>query len=324
MKEKKIVTIGGGTGMSTMLRGLKKYTENITAVVAVTDDGGGSGRLREDLGILPPGDIRNCLLALADAEPSMEALFSHRFEKGSLSGQSVGNLIIAAMNEMYGDMETAIGRLGEVLAISGRVLPVTTENVHLAATLSDGAVVWGESRIGYARRAYDSPIRKVSLVPHGAAATDAVLSAIEEADAIILGPGSLYTSVIPNLLVDGICEALQKTSAPKIYICNVMGQPGETEGYTAFQHVEAILNHGGCVEYAVLNTAAIPNEITEKYKEEGVGPVFLDEARFRACGIGLIKAPLLDKEHGLARHSPDRLADCLSKAILAIENGIAF
>ncbi len=324
MKGKKLVTIGGGTGMSTMLRGLKKYTENITAVVAVTDDGGGSGRLREDLGILPPGDIRNCLLALADAEPSMEAVFSHRFSRGTLSGQSVGNLIIAAMNEMYGDMEKAIGRLGEVLAISGRVLPVTTENVHLAATLSDGAVICGESRIGYARRAYNSPIEKVSLVPHGARATEAVLSAIDEAEAILLGPGSLYTSVIPNLLVEGISEALKKARAPKIYICNVMEQPGETEGYTAYRHVEAILAHGGTVEYAVVNTAPLSAEIMEKYKEDGVGPVAFDEARFRERGIGLIKAPLLEGAGTLARHNPDRLAECLLNAISAIEKGIAF
>ena len=325
MAEKKIVTIGGGTGMSTMLRGLKKHTRKITAIVTVMDDGGGSGRLREDMGILPPGDIRNCLLALAEVEPAMEALLSHRFRKGTLSGQSMGNLIIAALCEKYGDMEKAIGRLGEVLAISGRVLPVTADNTYLAATLSDGAVIRGESRIGHFASAYHSPIETVHLVPEGAVATPSVLSAIEEADAVILGPGSLYTSIIPNLLVAGVADALKKTAAPKIYVCNVMGQPGETANYTAFRHVEAIIRHAGdVVEYAAVNTAPFPEAVLARYRADGVSPVLLDEENFRKHGIGLIRAPLLRNGDTLARHDADRLAACIFEAISAIEKGIAF
>ncbi len=313
MKERKIVTIGGGTGMSTMLRGLKKYTRNLTAIVTMADDGGGSGRLREDLGMLPPGDVRNCLVALADAEPVMESLFRYRFSGGELSGQSLGNLIIAAMDSMCGSFEEAIRRTGEVLAISGRVLPVTTEDIHITARFSDGAEVQGESHIGDATNEHGGRIEKVRLVPQKAKAATGVLESIREADAILLGPGSLYTSIIPNLLVEGVADALRRTSAPKIYVCNVMGQPGETEGYTAFDHVEAILQHGGegIIDYCVVNTEKIEDAVRRRYAEEGVGPVLVDAPRFRERGIGLIGAEVLGRKENLARHNPEKLAECI-------------
>ncbi len=310
MKEMKLVTIGGGTGLSTMLRGLKKHTKNLTAIVTMADDGGGSGRLREDLGVLPPGDIRNCLVALADAEPVMEALFGYRFPHGELKGQNVGNLIIAALDGMYGSFEEAILKVSEVLAISGKVLPVTTENVHISARLSDGAEILGESRIPDAKIAHGCKIEKINLVPRRAAAATGVIESILEADAVLLGPGSLYTSVIPNLLVEGVTDALRQTQAPKIYVCNVMGQPGETEGYTAFDHVRAILDHGGegIIDYCLVNTAPFAEKIRKRYAADGASPVLFDEADFTKYGISLVCADLIGEDTDLARHNPERLA----------------
>lgn len=323
MKEKKIVTIGGGTGMSTMLRGLKKHTKNLTAIVTMADDGGGSGRLREDLGVLPPGDIRNCLVALADAEPLMEKLFSYRFSHGELKGQNVGNLIIAALDGIFGSFEDAILKASEVLAISGRVLPVTTENVHISARLSDGAEILGESRIGSANIAHGCKIEKISLLPHHAAAAEGVIESILDADAVILGPGSLYTSIIPNLLVDGVANALREAKCPKIYVCNVMGQPGETEGYTAFEHVEALYRHGGegLIDYCFVNTGHFDEKILKRYKKDGQTPVLIDEAAFRMAGITLIKEDLIGEDMALARHNPDRLAACLMAFLENMEAG---
>ncbi len=313
MQNINLVTIGGGTGMSTMLRGLKKYTKNITAIVTMADDGGGSGKLREDLGVLPPGDVRNCLVALATAEPMMEELFHYRFPTGTLRGQSVGNLIIAAMDGICGSFEEAIRRVSEVLAISGRVLPVTTENIHMCARLSDGAEIHGESRIGKAKQAHGCKISRVQLVPETVSPARDVLESIESADAVILGPGSLYTSVIPNLLVRGVTDALRKTDAPKIYVCNVMGQPGETEGYTAFDHVQAILEHDGegIIDYCLVNTAELAEGVRLRYAADGVGPVFVDADRFAKKGIELISAPLLSDGGELARHNPERLSACI-------------
>lgn len=310
MKNLNLVTIGGGTGMSTMLRGLKAYTENITAIVTMADDGGGSGKLRKDLGVLPPGDVRNCLVALAEAEPMMEELFRYRFPRGVLRGQSVGNLIIAAMDGIYGSFEEAIRNVSKVLAISGRVLPVTTENIHICATLSDGAEILGESRIGKAKLEHGCKISKIRLVPSTARPAHDVLESIRQADAIILGPGSLYTSLIPNLLVEGVAEALRQTDAPKIYVCNVMGQPGETEGYTAFDHVRALWEHGGkgCIDYCIVNTEEADAEVLARYAADGVGPVLVDGDRFREAGIGLIEAPLLENGGQLARHNARQLS----------------
>jgi uncharacterized cofD-like protein len=221
-----VVCIGGGTGMSTMLRGLKNYVKDITAIVTVSDDGGGSGVLRDELGMPPPGDIRNCIQALSNTEPTMEKLWSYRFESGSLKGQCFGNLLLAAMNGISESFEDAVAKVSDVLAITGRVLPVTDEDVNLKAELEDGSSVVGESAIARQKRIHGCRIKRVSLVPERPPALYSCVNAIEKADMIILGPGSLYTSVIPNLLVEGIAQAIMDSDAIKVYICNVMTQPG--------------------------------------------------------------------------------------------------
>ena len=218
----RIVVIGGGTGLSTMLRGLKRQSENITAVVTVADDGGGSGMLRADLGMPPPGDVRNCIQALANTEPTMEKLLAYRFTEGSLRGQSFGNLFLAALNGMSETFDEAVRKMSEVLAITGRVLPVTNENVYLAAEFDDGSEVTGESHIADAKKARDARIRRVRLIPERPAALPQVLEAIEAADMIVLGPGSLYTSIMPNLLTEGVAAAVAASDAFKVYVLNVM------------------------------------------------------------------------------------------------------
>ena len=239
----KIAVIGGGHGLSNMLRGLKEYTENLSAIVTVADDGGGSGALRQDLGMPPPGDIRNCLEALANTEPLMSELMRYRFQEGSLAGQSFGNLFIAALNGISPSFDAAVRRMSEVLAITGRVLPVTTADVQLEAEFENGASVIGESKIFYCKKKEDCRITQVRLLPEHPKPLPEALAALQEADMIVLGPGSLYTSIIPNLLVDGIVEAIEKSKALKIYVCNVMTQEGETEGYTASDHIAAIFKH---------------------------------------------------------------------------------
>ena len=225
-RQPRIAAIGGGHGLSSMLRGLKRYTKYITAIVTVADDGGGSGMLREDLGMLPPGDIRNCIMALANTEPTMEQLLNYRFTEGSLTGQSFGNLFLAAMNGISGSFDEAVQRMGDVLAITGRVLPVTNQNVYLEAEFDNGSRTLGESKIFYAKKINDCRIRQVRLVPEHPQALQDSIDAILQADIIVIGPGSLYTSIIPNFLVDGICEAIRASGAVREYILNIMMQDG--------------------------------------------------------------------------------------------------
>ena len=253
-KGPEIVAFGGGTGLSNLLRGLKTNSDNLTAVVTVADDGGSSGRLRDEMGILPPGDIRNCLVALADREPLMEKLFQHRFEsEGGLEGHSFGNLYIAAMTEVLGDFEEAVRASSKVLAIRGKVLPATNEDIKLGAVYHDQEERMGESAIPV----YDKEINKVFLYPENASTTPEVRESIRKADVLIIGPGSLYTSILPNLLVKGIAEEIKKSDALKLYICNVMTQPGETDNYTAADHAEAIIDHcgRGVFDYIVVNNS---------------------------------------------------------------------
>lgn len=302
----RIVTIGGGTGLGTILRGLKKVTNNLTAIVTVADDGGSSGRLRAEFGILPPGDIRNCLIAMADLEPLMERLMQYRFNGGTgLSGHSFGNLFITAMTGITGDFEKAIEASSQVLAVKGRVYPATLENVELNAELSDGRKINGESAIG------KSPcsIHRVYLEPTSAKALPEAIKAIEEADVVILGPGSLYTSVIPPLLVEGITEALLTTGAPKVYICNVMTQPGETTGFAASDHLRAIIDHTGenIIDYVIINNQPVPEKARLTYAEEGATPVVPDREKVSRLG----SVPIIDsllQTNGLVRHNADRLA----------------
>lgn len=305
----KIVVIGGGTGLGVMLRGLKEYTSNITAIVTVSDDGGSSGRLRGELGVLPPGDIRNCLLALADTESLMEDLLSYRFREGAgLKDHNVGNLLLAAMTELTGDFHLAIQEVSKVLAIRGQVLPATLTHVNLVAKMASGKIIRGESKIGSSGTA----ISRVSLEPGDAKPIPQALEAIAQADAVILGPGSLYTSVIPNLLVSGIPEALRSSAAPKIYVCNVMTQPGETLRYSASQHLKAIFDHAGkeIVDYMLVNTQPISKEMLIKYGAEGAKPVVVDEEQVKKLGVKLIKADLVN-QYDLVRHHGDKLAETI-------------
>jgi len=306
----RIVAVGGGTGLSTMLRGLKRYTKNLTAVVTVADDGGGSGMLRRDIGILPPGDIRNCMQSLANVEPIMEQLLAYRFTEGSLAGQSFGNLLLAALNGVTGSFEEAVGQMSEVLAITGRVLPVTSANVQLEAVFENGASVIGESRIFDVKKEQDCRIDHMNLIPRHPAPTLSAITAFQEADLILLGPGSLYTSIIPNLLVDGVVHAITSSDAIKIYICNIMTQDGETENYTAGDHIEALLTHAepGMLDLCLANSEPIPPELVEKYQAEGAVPLVVDRERIAGMGLSVVDCPLASTEGNFARHDPQRLA----------------
>ena len=304
----KITAIGGGTGLSTMLRGLKKYTRNLTAVVTVADDGGGSGVLRRDIGMPPPGDIRHCMEALANVEPIMQRLLTYRFTEGGLAGQSFGNLILAALNGVTGSFEEAVTQMSEVLAIPGRVLPVTSADVQLEAVFENGARVVGESKICDVKKQQDCRIHHVELIPAKPKALPAALEAIREADLLLLGPGSLYTSVIPNLLVAGVPEAIRESDALKIYICNIMTQDGETEGYTAADHLEALMDHGAKVDLCLANSAPVGEGLVERYRAEDAAPLVVDRERISAMGLELVERPVASEGGDYARHDPDKLA----------------
>jgi uncharacterized cofD-like protein len=311
-----IVVIGGGHGLSVLLRGIKEATSNVTAIVTVADDGGSSGRLREELGIIPPGDLRNCLVALADTEPLMEKLFQYRFGgESALAGHSFGNLFIAAMNEVTGDMETALVEASKVLAVKGRVLPASKEHVRLDAVMEDGTVVEGESHIPEARKR----IRRVRLFPERAEAVGTALEAIRTADAVILGPGSLYTSILPNLLVDGMAETLRRSRAVKIYICNVMTQPGETDSYTASMHVKAILEHAGkgVIDYVLVHSGKISDAMRESYAAKGSYPVQVDRDALTRLGVGFVQADIMSGSDA-GHHDPMKLREAVMKMVYGL------
>jgi uncharacterized cofD-like protein len=308
----KIVAIGGGTGLSTLLRGLKQYSSNITAIVTVADDGGSSGRLRREMGILPPGDIRNCIAALADEEKLLTELFQYRFHTGDgLSGHSFGNLFISAMTEITGDLEQAIDASAKVLAIRGKVLPATLTDVSLWAKLADGRIIEGESKITEAM----GQIRQIGCHPADPVALPAALAAIKEADYIIIGPGSLYTSIIPNLLVPAIRQALAQVTVPRVYVCNIMTQPGETDNYSVADHIRAI--EKVCEERvfdAVLaqRTAPSPQSL-QLYAQEHSHPVFLDREEVGKMGYRIVLANVMAEDEVTAKvsHDPQRLARVL-------------
>ena len=306
----KVVAIGGGHGLSNMLRGLKAYTENLSAIVTVADDGGGSGMLRQDLGMPPPGDIRNCMEALANTEPLMRELMHYRFTEGSLAGQSFGNLFLAALNGISPSFDAAVERMSQVLAITGRVLPVTTADVQLEAEFENGASVVGESKIFYCKKKEDCRITRVRLLPEHPRALPAALTAIREADMLVLGPGSLYTSIIPNLLVDGIVDAIRQSDALKVYVANVMTQEGETEGYTAADHIQAIFQHSaeGLFSLCLANSSPIPKGVAARYAEEGAELLRCDQDRCAALGVELVRRPVATVENGYVRHHPGHLA----------------
>ena len=309
-KGPRVTVIGGGHGLSNMLRGLKRYTENISAIVTVADDGGGSGILRQDLGMPPPGDIRNCLEALANTEPLMSELMHYRFTEGTLAGQSFGNLFLAALNGISPSFDAAVSRMSQVLAITGRVLPVTTADVQLEAEFENGASVVGESKIFYCKKKEDCRITKVRLLPEHPKALPEAVEAIREADLLILGPGSLYTSIIPNLLVDGIVEAIRQSDALKVYVANVMTQEGETEGYTAADHIAAIFQHSapGLFDLCITNSSPIPEDVAARYAQEGAESLRYDAGRCAALGVELVSRPISTVEDGYVRHHAGNLA----------------
>ncbi len=310
-----IVAIGGGHGLSAMLRGLKHHTKNITAIVTVADDGGGSGMLREDLGMLPPGDIRNCIVSLSNVEPTMKQLLQYRFSEGSLSGQSFGNLFLAAMNGISGSFDEAVHRMGDVLNITGKVLPVTNQSIYLEAEFENGSKTLGESRIFYDKKINDCRIRQVRLVPEHPKALPESVEAIRNADLILIGPGSLYTSIIPNFLVDGIAEAVAESPAKKFFIMNIMTQDGETEGYTGADHLQALLRHSlpGTVDLCIANSRLPSEEQMAPYRQEGVEPLRLDHQRIEDMGIRVMEYPLAAGDRYI-RHDSAALAAAILDA----------
>ncbi len=306
--EPEIVVIGGGTGLATLLRGLKRLTGRLTAVVAVADDGGSSGRLRRELDIQPPGDIRNCLTALAEDESLLSKLFQYRFEDGPLSGHSFGNLFLAALTKVTGDFEEAVKLSSTILATRGKVLPATPETVSLKAELEDGRQVDGQSAIAGS----GVSCRRVWLHPDGAAATKAALEAIRAADIIVIGPGSLFTSIIPNLLIKDIARAIGEAGGRRVFVCNVMTQPGETLEFTAADHLAALLAHSqaGIVDTILVNGVSPPDDVIQHYLTTGAGPVLIDEPRLKQMGVDVVPADVCSAGDYF-RHDSDRLAHAI-------------
>lgn len=303
----RIVVMGGGTGLSVMLRGLKERPLDITAIVTVADDGGSSGILRNELQMPPPGDIRNVLTALADVEPLLSDMLNYRFASGSgLAGHSLGNLILAAITDISGDFVTAVRELSRVFAVRGRVLPAAGRAVVLHAEMEDGTIVTGESKIPEVR----GKIKRIFLEPEEVEPLPEAVEAIREADAILIGPGSLYTSIIPNLLVPKLAEAvLENTSAIKIFICNVMTQPGETDDYTVSDHLQAVYNHVGkhLFDYVIVNDGEIPPQVQDFYAEKGAKPVQVDWDNVTGQGYKVIADTLVLFRRYL-RHDADKLS----------------
>lgn len=309
----RVVAVGGGNGLAVLLRGLKTQTSNLTAVVTMADDGGSSGLLRRDMGMPPPGDLRNCLVALADDESLMSRLFQYRFpDCGGLHGHSFGNLFMAALAEVTGDFEVAIQESTRVLKVRGRVLPSTLEDVMLHAQLEGGDRVSGESTI----TAADHLPRRVWLTPDTPRALPEAIAAIRKADLVVLGPGSLYTSVIPNLLIPEVRDALKETRAQVVYICNVMTEPGETDGYSAGDHLDALRRHGmrGVIDVVLVNGAPVSDEVVATYERSGARPVVIDDQRIRHAGVRVVNAPVAT-ESGVVRHDPERVAQALVRLL---------
>ena len=302
----RIAVVGGGTGLSVLLTGLKEYTSNITAIVTVADDGGSSGRIRQQFDILPPGDIRNCLVALADASTLMRDLFQFRFDSGSeLAGHNFGNLFITVMTRLTGDFEKAIKETSKVLALRGQVIPSTLNNVVLSAEHVDGTITVGENKIPKA----NIPIKRVYLSPEQPQATPEAIKAIEEAQIIVLGPGSLYTSIIPNLLIKEITEAIVASEAIKVYVCNAMTQPGETDSFRASNHIKTLVahSHPRIIDYCILNIGDIPSAILKRYVQDNSYQVINDTKNIENMGYRVIEEDIVMTDE-LIRHDPLKLA----------------
>lgn len=306
-----VVAIGGGTGASGLLRGLKEHTDKLTAVVTVADDGGSSGRFRKEFGMLPPGDIRNCLAAMSDGGAALEKLFQYRFEEGDFKGHPFGNIFLAALTRVTGSFESAVREANAILSVRGRVLPATTAKVSLVAEHADGTKTTGETLVGKVNK----PVTRLSLRPEDAPAGADVVEAIESADLVLLGPGSLYTSVLPNLLIRDIRAALDRTEAVVGYICNIMTQPGETQGFTASRHAQVIIDHCGpdLLDFVVVNSGKVPPRLEAAYAAEGSTPVTADMEALNALpGRPRVLSGDLVYADSVVRHHPARLAElCL-------------
>ena len=311
----KVVTIGGGTGLSVLLRGLKKYPLEITAVVTVADDGGSSGKIRSDMNIPSPGDIRNVIAALSDVEPYLEKMFQYRFDSGEVKGHPVGNLMIAAMTDIHGDFSTAVKVMSRILNVRGTVLPTTNDIATLNAVLSDGEIIRGESSITKAGGVIDH----VYITPSRVKPSEDVLKAIEEADYIIMGPGSLYTSIIPNLVISNVSEKIRESNAKKIYVCNVMTQHGETDNYSVCDHIVAINKHveENIFDLVIANSREFDDSILSKYHKEKQEPVKIDQEKIEELGIKLIKnndVGIVD--NNTIRHNADKVSELIYDYII--------
>lgn len=314
--DKKIVIVGGGTGLSTLLRGLKKFSVDLTAIVTVADDGGSSGRLRDDYKIPPPGDVRNVIAALSEVEPLVEEMFQYRFKgkgKEHLDGHSLGNLMLTALTEITGDFSHAIREMSRVLNVHGRVLPAANQRLTLFAELADGLIVEGESKIP----TYEQQIKRVFCKPDSVRALPEAIHAIENADMIVIGPGSLYTSIIPNLLVGDIRDAIVHAKGKKVYICNLMTQNGETSHYSASDHVQAIYDHAKepfLQAILINNDAEVPKDVQLAYEEEDAEPVKFDVGQLEAMGLKVIKKEIANvSEKGTVRHQATKVAEWLAE-----------
>ena len=311
----KVVTIGGGTGLSVLLRGLKKYPLDITAVVTVADDGGSSGKIRSDMNIPSPGDIRNVIAALSDVEPYLEKMFQYRFDSGEIKGHPVGNLMIAAMTDIHGDFSTAVKVMSRILNVRGTVLPTTNDIATLNAVLSTGEIIRGESSITGA----GGEIDHVYITPSRVKPNEDVLKAIEQADYIIMGPGSLYTSIIPNLVISQVSEKIRESKAKKIYVCNVMTQHGETDNYTVSDHIIAINKHveENIFDLVIANSREFDDSILSKYHKEKQEPVKIDQEKIKELGIKLIKnndVGIVD--NNTIRHNADKVSELIYDYII--------
>lgn len=317
----KIVVIGGGTGTSTILSGLKKYTDNINAVISVMDDGGSTGRLRRETGLLAMGDLRNCIVSLSDSDELMTKLLNYRFDSGELKGHNFGNLFIAAMYGITGDFNETIYETSNILKIQGRVFPITLTDAHLVAHLSNGTTIVGESSIADYVHENNLKINKITTQPERVEIFEMAADIIEGADLIILGPGSLYTSIIPNLVVKGTVEAIEKSKAKVIYVSNIMGQYGESENYTLLDHYKAICQHGigERIDYIIANNGVIDSSLLERYRKEGASQVIFDQSQINEIeskGIKTIITPLVRVKNGVIRHDTEKLSDLIINKIL--------
>ena len=311
---KKVTVIGGGTGMPVLLRGLKHYPIDLSAIVTVADDGGSSGRLRTEMSMPAPGDIRNVIAALSEVEPMMEKLFQHRFTNGEgLTGHSMGNLFLAAMTAVTGDFYTGIKEIAKVFKVKGRIYPIANQNIFLNAEMSDGEIIVGESKIPLANK----QIKRVFVEPKTIIPLPEAIEAVGQSDLVVISPGSLYTSTLPNLVVPQIANALRETKGQVVYVCNVMTEVGETSGYTVADHAQAIIDHVGesCIDKIIVHNKKITESVREKYAEENAEPVEYDLDRLASLGLEIIEADIIDEQQKYLRHDYKKVAEILCTLI---------